>query len=516
MLNGGKLSEILAKKAPTAYYVGGCLLDSFLGKYSSDIDLALPRKDVEAVAKDLGTALKAAVFEMDPEFCVWRLTLKDGFQIDLSALEGDNILTDLPRRDFTINALALPVTSKPLLKIKTESGKKKVLLTTFNKKDLIDLNEGQKAIKNKKIISNNPKVFDADPLRLFRAFRIAAERGFEIDKDTLSLIKQKSTKAHEPSGERIQEELKRLFRANNTAHYLSIMEELGLFKELLPMLADQKTCAECYYGKDGVWKHTLLVVDRIEFLLNNLKLCIPNFYKELEPYAQDKALYKMAAFLHDISKPETAKMKDGRLRFFYHEQQGARRAEHFLKNLRYSTVDCKMICKMISSHLRPSNLASNEIVTNKGVYKFFKEMGTAGIPMLFLCWADYTSYVSMESLKKMLPKAQDPVMTIEEGKALGAEGKTLRHLQMLNFLFIKYFTETQKIILPEKLLDGKDIMRELKLPSGKIIGIILEHLAEMQVEGKFNTREEALAYLQKHKKELCILEIKDEKLIKKP
>ncbi len=516
MLNGDKLSDLLAKKAPTAYYVGGCLLDSILGSYSADIDLALPRKDVKTVAKELGLALKAAVFEMDPEFCVWRLTLDDGFQIDLSALEGDDILTDLPRRDFTINALALPVSSKPSIKLKTVNDKKRVLLSDFDKKDLIDLNNGQKSIKNKQIIANSQKVFDDDPLRLFRAFRIAAERGFEIDKNTLQLIKQKSSKAHKPSGERIQEELKRLFRAPNTAHYLKVMEDLGLFKHLLPHLADQKTCAECYYGEGGVWKHTLLVVERMEFLLNNLKLCIPNFYKELAPFCQDQALYKMAAFLHDISKPETAKMKNGRLRFFYHEQQGARRAEYFLKKLRYSSVECKMISKMIASHLRPSNLASNEIVTNKGVYRFFKELGAAGIPLLFLCWADYTSYVSMDSLKKMLLKAQDPVMTIEEGKALGAEGKTLRHLQMLNLLFTKYFTENQKIILPEKLLDGKDIMRELKLPSGKIIGIILEYLAELQVEGVFTTRDEALTYLREHKKELCNLENKDEKLIKKP
>ena len=175
-----------------------------------------------------------------------------------------------------------------------------------------------------------------------------------------------------------------------------------------------------------------------------------------------------------------------------------------------------MICKMISSHLRPSNLASNEIITNRGVYNFFKELGTAGIPLLFLCWADYTSYISIESLKQLLPKAQDPVMTIEEGKTLGAEGKTLRHLQMLNFLMTKYFTESQKIIVPQKLLDGKDIMRNLKLPSGRIIGIILEHLAELQVEGKFSTKQEALAYLLEHKKELIMLGDKDDKRIKKP
>ncbi|MBQ2312796.1 MAG: CCA tRNA nucleotidyltransferase, partial [Elusimicrobiaceae bacterium] len=349
MLKGKYLSDLLAEKAPDAYYVGGCLLDSYLGKYSGDIDLALPRAEVKQTAKNLGTALNAAVFEMDPEFCVWRITTKEGFQIDLSALDGDDILKDLPRRDFTINALALSTSSKPTLKLKTENGKTKVLLTDIDKNALIDLNKGQKAIKSKKIIANNSNVFEADPLRLFRAFRIAAERNFEIDKQTLNLIKTNASKANEPSGERIQEELKRLMRAPNTAHYLSIMEDLGLFKKLLPKLADQKNCAECYYGKGGVWKHTLLVVERIEFLLNNLKLCIPEFYKELQPFCQDHALYKMAALLHDIAKPETAKMKDGRLRFFYHEQQGAKRAECFLNDLRYSSLERRLICKMISS-----------------------------------------------------------------------------------------------------------------------------------------------------------------------
>ena len=516
MLKGSYLANLLADKASNAYYVGGCLLDGFLGKYSCDIDLALPRKEVKQTAKNLGLELDAAVFEMDPEFCVWRITTKEGFQIDLSALEGDNILKDLPRRDFTINALALPSVSKPALKLKTENGKTKVLLADINKDALIDLNNGQKAIKNKKIIANNPAVFETDPLRLFRAFRIAAERGFEIDEDTLNLIKANASKANKPSGERIQEELKRLMRTPNTAHYLQVMEDLGLFKKLLPKLAEQKDCAECYYGKGGVWKHTLLVVERIEFLLNNVRLCLPAFYKDLEPFCQDHALYKMTAFLHDIAKPETAKMKDGRLRFFYHEQQGARRAEYFLKDLRYSSLERKLICKMIASHLRPSNLASNEIVTNRGVYKFFKELGPSGIPLLFLCWADYTSYVSMDSLKAMLPKAQEPVMTLEEGKSLGAEGKTLRHLQMLNLLFTKFFKENQKVILPEKLLDGKDIMRNLKLPSGRIIGIILEHLAEAQVEGKFTNRDEAIAYLLEHKQELRLLGDKDEKHIKKP
>ena len=131
MLKVKDLSELLAKEAKNAYYVGGCLLDSSLGKYSGDIDLALPRKDVKITAQNIGKYLDAAVFEMDPEFCVWRLTTKEGLQIDFSALEGDDILKDLPRRDFTINALALPTASKPTLKLKKENVDLSLNISTF-------------------------------------------------------------------------------------------------------------------------------------------------------------------------------------------------------------------------------------------------------------------------------------------------------------------------------------------------------------------------------------------------
>jgi poly(A) polymerase len=143
--------------------------------------------------------------------------------------------------------------------------------------------------------------------------------------------------------------------------------------------------------------------------------------------------------------------------------------EEILKNLKYSSADIKLISKMIEFHLRPSNLASNEIITDRGVYKFFKELGPAGVPMLLLCWADYTSYITPAQMRALIKKSSLPTMTLEEGHKKGSLGKTLRHMQVVNFLFNKYFYESEKIILPRRLIDGRDVMHMLKIaPSPKV------------------------------------------------
>lgn len=484
------LAKIIQDLAPQAYYVGGAVRNSLLKKYSTDIDIALPKQDLIAVSKALAHKLKATAFEMDGEFGVWRISSKNGLQIDVCAIIGKDIKQDLKRRDFTINAFACPVSKVRNIKIKEKS-----YLLVLKPKDILDLNKGVQDLKAKVIRANNNLVFKEDPLRLFRAFRTAAQLNFKITPATFALIKKYSKFSAQPAGERIQEELKKIFKEKNTAFYLKEMQEAGLFKTLLPELEKQKSCAKCYYGEGGVWAHTLLVVERMEFLLDKVSEIFKPYGKQMANIAQDKALYKMAAFLHDIAKPATAKMMKGRLRFFYHEEKGAIMAKDFLKKLKYSNDEIKMICKMIEFHLRPSNLASNEIVTDKGIYKFFKELSFAGLPMLLLCWSDYTSYVSVVQTKALIKKAHAPVMTIEEARKKENIGKTLRHMQMLNFLISKYFTEKQKIVLPPKLLDGKQIMEILNITPSPLVGDILEKLTLAQVEGKITDAKTAKNWL---------------------
>lgn len=488
------LAPLIARAAPEAYFVGGAVRDALLRRTSGDIDIVLPKERLKQTAFALARALKATAFEMDAEFGVWRLTAKTGLQIDLAAYQGKNIKEDLLRRDFTVNALALPVGAKCKITY-SKAGFK----FTLNSKDLLDYTGGLKDLKAKTLHSTSAKIFKEDPLRMLRAYRAASELNFKISPAVTAQIKKDKKLISRPSGERVREELVRLFSAPKAYEYLLMMDGCGLLSALLPALEPQRKCATVYYGKGGVLKHTLLVVKRMEWCIENLKKIWPKHYKKLAPFVKEKHIYIMAALLHDIAKPATAAPVNGRLRFFYHEEKGAEMAKEILASLRYSTAEIRLICNMIARHLRPSNLASNGDISDKSLYKFFKLMGDAAIPMLLLCWADYASYVTDAQLRKILKRSNDEVISIEEGRAEGPFAKTLRHMQVISFMFKKYF-HPQKKILPQKLLNGKEIMKILNLPPGPKVGEYLELLAEAQVEGKITDKHTAEQYLKKLKK----------------
>ena len=493
------LAELLAQTVPHGYYVGGIVRNSLLKRPSGDIDITLPPDEVAHAARALAKLLKAAAFEMDPELGVWRLvTHQDKIQIDLTAYQGPDLTADLHRRDFTFNSLAYPVSAKPEIIITPrENDTAHILLKRLRRKQIVDETGGLADLKQKIIRLNGPERFTEDPLRMLRAFRCAAELKFTIDPQTLAQIKQDRKLLSKPAGERIKEELDRLFAVPNVTYsFLVQMDECRVLSALFPRLEEQRTCAEVYYGKGGVLKHTLLVCKRMDYVLEHLDKAFPAYAERLRPFASRKALFKMAALLHDIAKPVTAKEKKGRLRFFYHEQVGAKIAERVLEHLHYSRADIRLVYAMIFEHLRPSNLASNEGITDRAVYHFFRDLGDAAIPLLFLCWSDYTSYVSDEELKKLLPKSAQRMMTLAQAERMGNLGKTLRHLQMLSFMLGQFFDKPASV-KPVKIITGLDVMQTLKLKPGPVVGQILEAVAEAQVEGTVHTRQDALNFIKK-------------------
>ena len=490
------LARVLADTVPQAYYVGGIVRSSLLKRYSTDIDLALPPADVKPAALALAKKLNAAVFEMDAEYGVWRLvTHKDKIQLDLTAFQGKDLKADLLRRDFAFNALAYPTTALPQIEIRAQKeGNAHLLLKRLKRAQIIDYANGLSDVKDKIIRLTSPRVFQDDPLRMLRAFRSAAELRFTISPGVLKQIQKDAALIVKPAGERVHEELARLFATSKAYENLALMDKCGLLTVLFPELEPQRTCAEVYYGKGGVLKHTLAVFNRMEYLLDHLQKAFPKYAGRLAFVQAQKPLFKMAALLHDVAKPATAKIKGDRLRFFYHEQKGAKMAKQILERLHYSRPDMRLICAMIGEHLRPSNLASNDIITDKGAYHFFRDLGDAALPLLCLCWADYTSYVTDAQLKRILPFSQAPMMSLEQAKKKKAVGKTLRHLQVLALLLKKYF-DHPLVVRPSRLITGRDIMDALGLPSSPKIGAILEAVAVAQVEGKVYDKPSALAFI---------------------
>ncbi|MBR4591680.1 MAG: CCA tRNA nucleotidyltransferase [Elusimicrobiaceae bacterium] len=494
------LARVLKETIPQAYYVGGIVRSSLLKRESTDIDLALPPADVKPAALALAKKLKAAVFEMDAEYGVWRLVTHQGkIQLDLTAFQGKDLKADLLRRDFAFNALAYPVAALPEIQIRPQKeGTAKVLLKRLQRKKIIDYADGLADVQHKIIRITNPRVFKEDPLRMLRAFRSAAELGFTITEPTLRQIRKDALLISQPAGERIHEELERLFATSKAYENLVLMDRYKLLTAIFPELEPQRSCAEVYYGKGGVLKHTLAVFERMEYLLDHLDKAFPKYARKLTQVQTQKPLYKMAALLHDVAKPATAKMKGDRLRFFYHEERGAKMAKMILERLHYSRPDMRLICAMIGEHLRPSNLASNDVITDRGAYHFFRDLDTAALPLLLLCWADYTSYITQTQLKRILPKSAGPMMSLEQAKRTANVGKTLRHMQVLSLLFKKYFEQPKKI-RPSRLITGQDVMQILSLPPGPKVGEILEAVAVAQVEGFVHDKPSALAFVQTYK-----------------
>jgi putative nucleotidyltransferase with HDIG domain len=489
-----KLTAGILSVFSEAYLVGGALRDAVLKRPFKDIDLAVPPSpDFRAKAQRLARKLDAACFPLDEENQVYRLTGRKPphAQIDIMPFVGGALGPDLERRDFTINAMALRLT--PALEFKADRKTGGFTLRADREK-IIDPCGGLKDLAAKQLKAVSPRIFTEDPVRLMRAFRIAAALELDIAPAVLKTVKKQAALIKAPAQERVREELLRLFESPDSSRWLALMHKHGLLCALFPDLAAQETCATGYYGAGGVLKHTLLVVERIDHLFENLPVYFPD-YKKVQEFLLSPRTLKFAALLHDIAKPPKAAMVNGRLRFFGHEEYGAIMAEKVMEDLRFSRDDIRLVSRIIGTHLRPGNLAANDAISDRAMFRFFRTLGEYTVPLLVLSWADHASYVSAQQLNKMRARLQDPPKPLPKaGMPYNSPKKTLRYMQVLSLLFRVYIKKNMKS-RSARLIDGNDIIKTLKLPEGPRIGELLEKIHLLQFEGKIKTREQALKAL---------------------
>ena len=186
-----------------AWVVGGAVRDELLGRPVLDLDVVCrePERAARAYVRRAGTA----VFPLSAEHGGWRVALDDGRTVDFLPLQGGSIDADLGTRDFTINAIAVPLAGG----------------------DPIDPHDGRGDLERRLIRAVSPTVFDDDPLRLLRAVRLEGELGFRLDQETEALVRGRAALVARPAGERTLDELRRL-----SADGIERLEELGLLEPL--------------------------------------------------------------------------------------------------------------------------------------------------------------------------------------------------------------------------------------------------------------------------------------------
>jgi hypothetical protein len=186
-----------------AWVVGGAVRDELLGREVVDVDIACrePRAAARAYAKRSG----GAPFPLSERHGAWRVALEGDRTVDFTPL-SDGIEDDLATRDFTLNAIAVPLAGG----------------------EAVDPFGGRSDLEGRVLRAVSASVFSDDPLRLLRAVRLEDELGVRLDDETERLVREQATLVDQPAGERIYAELVRLSPAGlRRAAELGLLEPLG-------------------------------------------------------------------------------------------------------------------------------------------------------------------------------------------------------------------------------------------------------------------------------------------------
>ncbi|MCX7641665.1 MAG: HD domain-containing protein [Elusimicrobiales bacterium] len=469
-----------------SYVVGGCIRDVIIGREVTDIDIICicSNEEFNLILKKLSSIYP--VFPLDEKRGIWRVSINN-LTLDISKI--NNIEHDILRRDFTINTLAVKLED---VDIKINKNAYKI---NFSHNRIIDITrKGISDLKKGWIRHINPEVFDDDPLRIMRAIRFLSQFDFKILPQTEKLINEKKFLLSNVAKERIKEEIVKMASSNNFFISVKFMIDTGVLFVIFPEFEKQINCATIYYGKGGVLRHTLNVVEKLDLFFKNIKkysLLPKKFYPKLY---EEMYLIKIAGLFHDIAKPHTAAFRENRLRFFGHENLGSEITQKILYEFKFSNKDIKYVYNLIKNHLRIGSIACNDPITRKAISRVFYDLREYTLGLLVLSWADYSSHIKNLRFDKIINETKkSPYPIIKKLPTTGIQ-KTLRFIQVVNFIFKNYskFLESSHI---KSLLNGNEIMNILSLPSGPQIGRIKRKLIHLQLDGKIKNRTQAVSYI---------------------
>jgi poly(A) polymerase len=466
------------------YLVGGAVRDMLLNRVSSDLDFALPSKGI-ASARKVANALNADFMALDDERDTGRVifTNDDGSRtfLDFATYRGTTLEEDIRARDFTLNAIAFDL----------------------HKQTIIDPLDGTSDLRAKLIRACSSTSIADDPIRILRAIRQAAKYEFKIELDTRKAMRESASLLPNVSPERQRDELFKILEGPKPDASIRALEMLGVFPHFLPELTGMKGVEQSLPHIHDVWEHTLKVLGYLESIIASLRvgysadetndmltglltLRIGRFREQLaehfaNPLNTDRSVRAalfFAALYHDVQKPATKSTDDsGRIRFFDHDVQGAEVASQRGRSFNLSNDEIERIEKIVRHHMRfhffTSRLEGDkQEPSRKAIYRFFRDAGEAGVDLVLLGLADLRGTY---------------------GHTLTQE-KWIAALDIARILLENYWEKPEETIAPPRLLDGNEIMKELNLEPGQIIGQLLEAIREAQATGKISTRDEAINF----------------------
>lgn len=433
----GQIAKAAEKIGVEAYAIGGYVRDKLLGRPCKDIDIVCVGSGIKlaeataalysprphlTVFKNFGTAmLKVDGWEL--EFVGAR---KESYRADSRKpiVEDGSLEDDQLRRDFTINALAINLSTDRFGE----------LTDPFN--GLHDLDKG---------IIRTPldpiQTFSDDPLRMMRAIRFSTQLGFEISEETKAAFAPLADRMKILSVERIMDELNKIILSKKPSVGFKLLFDHQLLHQFFPEMVKLQGVQQVEnYGHKDNFYHTLQVLDNVAERSDDLWL-------------------RWAAILHDIAKPATQRFEEGHGWTFHgHDALGAKMVPRIFNRLKLPLNEkMKFVQKMVLLHLRPISL-TKENITDSAIRRLIFDADDDIDALLTLCESDITS------------KNASKVKRYTENLRLVRQK-------------IKEVEERDRIRNWQPPIDGEEIMQVFGLKPCKEIGLIKNAIKDGILDG---------------------------------
>jgi len=431
------LAGAFKREGFTLALVGGPVRDAILGRLGNDLDFTTSARpaDTSKILKkwadnvwEIGAAfgtIAAKNGDVTVEVTTYRSESYDPQSRKPDVNFGDSIEGDLSRRDFTINAMALELTTED---------------PTFI--DLFD-GAGDLAKKVLRTPGSATSSFTDDPLRMLRAARFAAQLDFSVDPSVISAIVEMAERLSIISAERIRDEFIKTLMSPNPRLGLRLLVDTGLAANFLPELPKLKLEIDEHHHHKDVYEHTLTVLEQA--IAHEDRLGGPNL------------VIRLAALMHDIGKPRTRELiPGGGVSFHHHEVVGAKMTKRRLKELRFESKIVDDVSTLVFLHLRFHGYGSGEW-TDSAVRRYIRDAGDLLDSLHVLTRADCTT--------RNRRKADQLSATYDSLEERIAELKAQEELDRIR---------------PE--LDGQQIMEILGIKPSRLVGEAYDFLLELRME----------------------------------
>lgn len=397
-----------------AFLVGGCIRDYLLNKTPKDYDIATSATPDQTIS----------LFEK---------TIPTGLQHGTVTvvIENENFEVTTYRTESEYIDNRHPEKVEFVKNIKEDLSRRDFTINAFaynHKKGLLDFFEGKSDLKNKIIraVGNSDIRFNEDALRMLRAIRFSSQLDFDIDKDTLSNIEKNNLLINNISFERIRDEISKILLSNNSRKGLILLKNTGLLTNIIPEFKDtfgfdQKNP----HHFEDVFEHSLSVLEKTPSILT----------------------VRLAALLHDIGKPNCFHLDEKGIGHFYgHNIKSEEISRKILNRLRFDNKTIKETLKLIREHM---NVLDNP--NNSNIKRLITRVG-------------------LDSIENLYSLQEADILSLKDPSVATHKIVKMREVTS-NILIAK-----EPLSLKDLAITGNDLINELGLSKGKIIGDVLKKL----------------------------------------